>query len=85
MARHRRFADGAGFTRHCWECVHAKGWRKTMFGADIADCELTNWTVERYDSPNNQCSYLPPECDYDEPDNSDEARARRAAWMRENE
>lgn len=66
MARHRRFSDGAGYARHCWECRHAKNWRKTMLRVDIADCELTNATVERHDSPNNQCSHLPARCNYEE-------------------
>ena len=67
MGRHRRFTDGAGFTRHCWECRHAKGWRKGMFShADIAKCELTGQGVAKYDSPDNQCSHLPIGCDYDD-------------------
>lgn len=24
--RHVRFTDGAGFTRHCWECANATDW-----------------------------------------------------------
>ena len=63
---HRRFSDAAGYTRHCWECAHAKGWRKGMFSkADIAKCELNGRIVEKYNSPNNQCSHLGPECDYE--------------------
>lgn len=23
---HRPFSDGAGYTRHCWECANATGW-----------------------------------------------------------
>lgn len=66
MARHRPFTDGAGFTRHCWECGHARGWRKGHFsGADIARCELTGLFVEKCDSPNNRCSHLGPECEYE--------------------
>lgn len=65
-ARHRRFTDGAGYTRHCWECAHAKGWRKGMFShADIAKCELTGRVVEKYSSPNNQCSHVGIECEYE--------------------
>lgn len=67
MARHRRFADNAGFTRHCWECRHAKGWKKQ---ADIlehqATCELTGRRVYKLDSPSNQCCHLPIGCDYEE-------------------
>lgn len=41
MSGHRRFVDGAGFTRHCWECDHAANWRKvnTIDGYE-ADCKL---------------------------------------------
>ena len=64
--RRRRFADGAGFTRHCWECVNAKGWRKGMFSkADIAKCELTGMIVTKFDSPNNQSSHVGIECEYE--------------------
>ena len=67
MGRHRRFTDGAGFTRHCWECEHAKGWeyRHTILGHS-ATCERTGSTVYKYDSPNNQCSHLPIGCSYDD-------------------
>lgn len=51
MSRHRRFADGAGFTRHCWECANASGWD----GKD-GHCEAYDMAVTRYDSPNNVCS-----------------------------
>lgn len=64
MAR-KPFADGAGFTRHCWECRHAKNWRKSLFGIDVATCELTKQAVDKYESPNNQCSHLGIECDYE--------------------
>ena len=65
-ARRRRFTDGAGFTRHCWECIHAKGWRKGMFSkADIAKCELTGMIVTKHDSPNNQSSRVGIECEYE--------------------
>ena len=67
MARHRRFTDGAGYTRHCWECVHAKGWRleKGTYDMNHADCELTGRVVNKYDSPNNQCCHLPVGCEYE--------------------
>ena len=61
VSRHRRFTDGAGFTRHCWECVHAKDW-----DGECGWCELTGWVVHKTDSPNNQCCHLPVECDYDD-------------------
>ena len=62
----KRFADTASFTRHCWECRHAKHWHKDMFSkADVAICELTGQGVEKYYSPNNQCSHLPSGCDYE--------------------
>ena len=66
MTAHRPFADTAGYTRHCWECKHAKVWRKGMFShADIARCELAEYIVEKYDSPNNPCSHLPSACEYE--------------------
>ena len=67
MARHRCFTDAAGFTRHCWECEHAKGWRLKAHSMDVslADCELTGWVVRKFDSPDNQCSHLPAGCDYE--------------------
>lgn len=49
--RHRRFVDGAGFTRHCWECANATDWD----GKD-GFCTAMDMPVERYDSPNNTCS-----------------------------
>ena len=65
MARHRPFTDGAGFTRHCWECAHARGWRKGQFSkADIAMCELTHHVVEKFGSPDNQCSHVGVGCEY---------------------
>lgn len=67
MSRHRRFIDGAGYTRHCWECRHARGWHKGKFShADVAVCELTGRGVEKYHSPNNQCSNVGIECNYEE-------------------
>ena len=67
MARHRRFMDGAGFTRHCWECKHANGWcrHETSIDGNVATCELTGKTVGKYDSPNNQCSHVGIGCRYE--------------------
>ncbi len=64
MAR-KPFTDSAGFTRHCWECRHAKDWHKGLFYVDIATCELTGQSVEKVYSPDNQCSQVGPECDYE--------------------
>ena len=60
MSRHRRFTDGAGFTRHCWECGHAHSWFD-VFG----ECELTGKRVYRFSSPDNQCSRLPASCEHE--------------------
>lgn len=65
MSRHRGFADGAGYTRHCWECTHATDWRKRLDVVDMADCELTGRRVLKYDSPNNQCCHVGIECRYE--------------------
>lgn len=64
MAR-RPFTDRAGYKRHCWECKHAKNWRTATFGLKIADCELIGKAIDKTDSPNNQCSNLPVECNYE--------------------
>ena len=63
----RRFSDAAGYTRHCLECRHAKGWcrHKTSIDGNVATCELTGAKVGKYDSPNNPCSRTPNGCDYD--------------------
>jgi len=61
MSNHRRFTDGAGYTRHCWECEHADKW---YFG--FAECKMTGTRVGKYDSPDNQCSHLPIGCSYDD-------------------
>lgn len=45
---HRHFADNAGFTRHCWECVHSYDW-----DGNIGFCDMYSNNVEKYDSPNN--------------------------------
>lgn len=67
MSNHKGFTDLAGFTRHCWECEHAKGWRNGAFGVVcIAKCELTGLMVEKYDSPDNQNTHLPIGCSYDD-------------------
>lgn len=67
MRNHRRFTDLSGYTRHCWECEHANGWRKGSFSwVYVAKCELTGRMVEAYDSPDNQNTYLPIGCNYDE-------------------
>lgn len=67
MSNHRRFCDGAGYTRHCWECRHATGWHKvdTIDGRS-ATCEVTGLAVGKYDSPNNPSCDLPLDCDYEE-------------------
>ncbi len=49
--RHKRFCDGAGYTRHCWECANATNWD----GAN-AWCAANDMDVNKYDSPNNTCS-----------------------------
>lgn len=66
MVRRKRFSDGAGFTQHCWECVHAKDWREGFGYVKVATCEVYGIAVERYDSPNNGCTYVGKVChDYD--------------------
>ena len=65
-SKHRRFADNAGFTQHCWECVHARGWHRGQFSHDdVAVCELTGKGVGKFYSPNNQCSHVGVECRYE--------------------
>ena len=55
----RSFTDGAGYRRHCWECNHAKSWRDSLsISGRVADCELTGFTVGRYDSPDNPCHHM---------------------------
>ena len=49
--KNKRFADRTGFTRHCWECSHAHGWKN-----EKAVCEEYGIEVTKYDSPNNVCS-----------------------------
>lgn len=62
----RRFTDGAGYTRHCWECKHAKDWedRPHAVYEKRAKCELTGVTVDKWMSPDNPCSHVPNGCDY---------------------
>ncbi len=57
MGRRKRYTDSAGFTQHCWECVHAKDWRDALYGK-VADCEVHGICVGREDSPNNGCTYV---------------------------
>lgn len=61
----RRFTDSAGYTRHCWECKHAKEWRKGLWNTNIATCEVTGKPVDKYESPNNPSLRTPDGCDYD--------------------
>ena len=65
MTAHRRFADSAGYTRHCWECVHAKDWEERSVTGYWGTCELTGIRVGKCDSPNNPCSHLPLACEYE--------------------
>ena len=51
MAKHRRFADRAGFTCHCWECTNSKAWKN-----EEGKCGVYGIPVSKYDSPNNICS-----------------------------
>lgn len=45
---HKRFMDGAGFTRHCWECVHSHDWN-----GHIGFCDVNGRCVSKYDNPYN--------------------------------
>jgi hypothetical protein len=56
----RRFTDAAGYTIHCWECVHSTEWKN-----GCSRCELTHRVVFKADSPNNQCSHVGNECRYE--------------------
>ena len=49
--RHVRFTDGAGFTRHCWECANATDWN-----GKGGWCSANDTPINRYDSPSNICS-----------------------------
>ena len=65
----KRFADNAGFTCHCWECIHSRDWHR-VDSIDVQEgvCELTGRTVGKYDCPNNICSHVGPECRYETED-----------------
>lgn len=65
MAGHRRFMDGAGFTRHCWECKHARGWTTNVLTGTFAECKLTGRYVKKHSSPDNQCSRVGIGCRYE--------------------
>lgn len=67
MTRHRRFTDGAGFTRHCWECRKSALWGETLVPVALlggydrtsptkGTCKVTGMVVDKTDSPNNPCS-----------------------------
>jgi hypothetical protein len=62
MARRKRFCDGAGFTQHCWECIHAKDWHEGFGYVKCATCEVYDMTVEKTDCPNNGSSYIGKIC-----------------------
>ena len=66
MRKHARFADGAGYTRHCWECIHAEHWKRDDFGRWMADCPVLDKHVEQFDSPNNGSSKAAECMDYDD-------------------
>ena len=65
MSRHKRFADNAGYTRHCWECIHATDWRKGLYNVPIATCELSGKNMEKFDSPDNPSRWMPRKCRYE--------------------
>ena len=54
--RRRRFADRAGYTRHCWECLRSKGWQQ-----DVGWCGRHGMLVGKYDSPAN-CASVAAKC-----------------------
>ena len=64
---HRPFTDEAGYTRHCWECKHAKDWTEMSktIGGYRGTCEITLRTVQKYYSPSNLCCHIPSECNYE--------------------
>lgn len=65
-ARHRRLADAAGYTCHCWECAHAAGWHEERaMGHMYATCGLDGRRVSKYDSPNNGSSPACGCCGYE--------------------
>lgn len=65
MSAHRPFADTAGYTRHCWECKHAKDWEERPVNGDRAMCDAIGAHVYKYDSPNNPSCHLPLACEYE--------------------
>lgn len=73
MMPRKRFTDGAGFTRHCWECVHAKDWHDGLFNTRGATCEVYDIGVDKTDSPNNVSTYVGKICgSYDDEKEVDE-------------
>lgn len=66
MAKHRRFTDSAGFTRHCWECAHAKQWTPNVISGPFGLVRADGAVRGKVRQPNNQCSHVGPECDYKE-------------------
>ena len=62
---HRPFSDGAGYTRHCWECANATGWGQScgsrVYNATstpnpfVGTCSIDGSVVDKFDSPNNPC------------------------------
>ena len=66
MACHRRFADSAGYTCHCWECAHAAGWHEERTMERMhATCGVDGRRVSKYDSPNNGSSTACECCGYE--------------------
>lgn len=65
MAR-RPFTDTAGYTRHCWECNHAREWTKMdHFDGWDAICNIDGRIVHKYFSPNNPCCPVGTRCNYE--------------------
>ena len=58
---YKRFADKAGFTQHCWECVHSADW--DALTGRCGRCTVYGIDVDKYDSPNNCSTYLGKICD----------------------
>lgn len=57
MGGRKRFTDGAGYTRHCWECVHAKDW-ECIFDKFVATCEVHDIAVGKDESPDHSYDAL---------------------------
>lgn len=51
----KKFTDNAGYTRHCWECANSRF--KKIDGTYYGHCLARSMDVEKYDSPNNPCSF----------------------------